>query len=74
MQPLHGDRIKRDNKDNSFGDFPSGPVVKTALPKQGVRGQYLFGELRSHKPFCVYTKNKKETRQKAAHIFTFSGH
>ena len=37
-------------KINITGDFPGGPVVKTALPLQGAQVRSLVGELGSHMP------------------------
>ena len=49
------------------GDFPGGPVVKTALPLQGAQVQYLVGEPRSltkipHAVWHSQEKNRKRSR------------
>ena len=40
-------------------DFPGSPVVKTAIPLQGIRVWSLVGELRSHMPRGLAKKQKK---------------
>ena len=45
-----------------MGDLPGGPVVKTALPVQGVWVQSLAGELKSHIPHSAAKKKKKKDK------------
>ena len=47
--------------------FLGGPVVKTALPMQGVQVQSLGGELRSHKPRYTVKKQNKQTNKSKVH-------
>ena len=48
------------------GDFPDSPVVRTVLPLQETRVQFLVGELRSHKPHG--TAKEEVTDLKPRHI------
>jgi len=46
--------------DNSRGNFPGGPVVKTLFPLQKARVQSLVGQLRSHRPMQWSKQANKE--------------
>ena len=48
------------------GDFPDSPVVRTVLPLQETRVQFLVGELRSRKPHG--TAKEEVTDLKPRHI------
>ena len=51
-------------KENSSSKFPGGPVVRTqARSTTVVRDQFLFWELRCHKPHNVAKKKKNKQTQ-----------
>ena len=57
-------------KENSSSKFPGGPVVRTqARSTTVVRDQFLFRELRCHKPHNV-AKKKKTKKNKQTQVLT----
>ena len=58
-------------KENSSSKFPGGPVVRTqARSTTVVRDQFLFWELRCHKPHNVAKKKKKTKKNKQTQVLT----